>query len=70
MFELSQLWTYGTLEFYPPYEVGLLNYCHCLEKWKSLYEKQMETDIYNLFNSLGYKTYKNLRITFKIGFKD
>ena len=60
MFELSQLWIYGTLEFYPPYEVGLLNYCHCLDKWKSLYEKQMETDIYNLFNSLGYKTYKNL----------
>lgn len=60
MYELSQLWLNGTFEFYPPYEIGLSNYRKQLDKWKSLCETQMEQDLFNLFNSYGYKTYKNI----------
>lgn len=60
MYELSQLWLNGTFEFYPPYEIGLTNYRKQLDEWKSLCEIQMEQDLFNLFNSYGYKTYKNV----------
>lgn len=60
MYELSELWINGTLEFYPPYEIGLTQYRKQLDKWKSMCEKQMELDLFNLFNGYVHKTFKNV----------
>lgn len=60
MHELKQLWEFGIFNFYPPYEYGLPQFRKCLDDWKSIYEKQMEIDIENLFLLKNYKCKRNL----------
>jgi len=51
---LHSRWTSGIMEFYPPYEIGLVKLKAVLTDWKKRYEKQMVVDIAELFENLEY----------------
>lgn len=62
MYNLLNLWKWGTIEFYPPFEYGLNNYLKVLSLWKNKCETEMENDIEKFFKSKGYLTSKNLQL--------
>lgn len=54
MKELHSRWTYGWLQFYPPYEIGLSNSLSALWTWKERYEQQFSTDVRDAFRERNY----------------
>lgn len=63
VFNLEYMWKWGNVEFYPPYEYGLMNYKSALEVWQSACQKEMESAIKNIFDKLGLIARKNVDLS-------
>lgn len=57
--ETKDRWTNGFCQFYPPYEIGLVNTTKALAEWKNYYEHLFSTDIENMFRNFKFDYQKH-----------
>lgn len=62
IYELKTMWEFGIINFYLPYEYGLVNLKKFLEKWKSECERRMEVDLETFMKEQGYRVRRNLQL--------